>query len=192
MSSKAFVLRYLKLTSSYRSIINWTSRTVDFSRSSTSLAWTSTYYSRAEQNRSAHSGTQNDSIGSLFSHSCNTRASECSCGRTVRIFVIRKKCKELAQTVLDLQFFAFLLFQAEQTVVEEVNNDDGDDDWSRNESRMCFSPDYNNVLFASALDGWAFGYINTVDHFTYIPSFLIESIISQIYMPKSCRWNGKR
>ncbi len=52
-----------------------------------------------------------------------------------------------------------MLLQAEQEVVEEVNNNnDGEDDWTRDESRRCFSPDYNNVLFASALDGWAFGY----------------------------------
>ena len=38
-----------------------------------------------------------------------------------------------------------------------TEDDDGSDEWTRNESRMCFSPHYNNVLFASALDGWAFG-----------------------------------
>jgi hypothetical protein len=85
-----------------------------------------------------------------------------------------------------------LLLQAEQEVIEEVN-DDGDDDWTRNESRMCFSPDYNNVLFASALDGWAFGYIDIIlYHFIYILLFIeIEYIISQIYMQKKYPLNEK-
>jgi ribosome assembly protein 1 len=35
---------------------------------------------------------------------------------------------------------------------------------------MCFSPDYNNVLFASALDGWAFGYRD--DIYSFISKYL--------------------
>ncbi|UJR28421.1 hypothetical protein I4U23_009661 [Adineta vaga] len=50
--------------------------------------------------------------------------------------------------------------EANEEIKKETNNDivdDGDDDWARNEAQMCFSPHYNNVLFASALDGWGFG-----------------------------------
>jgi hypothetical protein len=58
---------------------------------------------------------------------------------------------------------------------------------------MCFSPDYNNVLFASALDGWAFGYRDDIYSFIskYFFSLQIEFIISQIYMQKNYLLNEK-
>ncbi|CAF4478077.1 unnamed protein product [Rotaria sp. Silwood2] len=66
--------------------------------------------------------------------------------------------------VVAKQFTSLLLEKsAEQEVMEKANNDDGDDNWTKNESQIYFSPDYNNVLFASTLD---------------------EFIISQIYMQK--------
>ncbi|CAF0768983.1 unnamed protein product [Rotaria sordida] len=76
-------------------------------------------------------------------------------------FHIRSILEHLNAVVAE-QFASLLLEKSiDQVVVEEVknenNNDNDDDDWTRNESQMCFSPHYNNVLFASALDGWAFG-----------------------------------
>ncbi|CAF2739624.1 unnamed protein product [Rotaria sp. Silwood2] len=76
-------------------------------------------------------------------------------------FHIRVILEQLNALVAE-QFASLLLAKSiDQEVVDEVktenNNENDDDDWTRNESRMCFSPHYNNVLFASALDGWAFG-----------------------------------
>ncbi|CAF3687506.1 unnamed protein product [Adineta steineri] len=75
---------------------------------------------------------------------------------------------EHLNAVVAEQFASLLLEKCgEQEVPEEAkneNNEDDDDDWAKNESRICFSPQNNNVLFASALDGWAFG----IHHFADI------------------------
>ncbi|CAF1124620.1 unnamed protein product [Rotaria magnacalcarata] len=78
-------------------------------------------------------------------------------------FHIRTILEHLNAVVAE-QYTSLLLEKCtDQVVVEEIknengiNDDDEEDDWTRNESRMCFSPHYNNVLFASALDGWGFG-----------------------------------
>lgn len=72
-----------------------------------------------------------------------------------------------------------LCFRYVQVKADNENNDDDEDDWTRNESKMCFSPHYNNVLFASALDGWAFGQIddpqNSVEIFACV-CFFVYSI----------------
>ncbi|CAF0726325.1 unnamed protein product [Didymodactylos carnosus] len=60
------------------------------------------------------------------------------------------------------QFTSLLL---EKSLENNVNIETGDGDneevvcdhWSEDEACTCFSPEFNNVLFASALDGWAFG-----------------------------------
>ena len=36
-----------------------------------------------------------------------------------------------------------------------------DDDFD--ESKLYFSPNYNNVIFASAIDGWGFGYDEEIE-----------------------------
>ncbi|CAF3541194.1 unnamed protein product [Rotaria sp. Silwood1] len=86
--------------------------------------------------------------------------------------------------------FASLLFEKsiDQEFVEEVkvknennNDNEDDDDWTRNESRMCFSPHYNNVLFASALDGWAFGIHHFADLYSKKLSIKREVLMKTLW-----------
>ncbi|CAF1087561.1 unnamed protein product [Adineta ricciae] len=104
-------------------------------------------------------------------------------------FHIRGIIEHLNAVVAE-QFTSLLLEKsAEQGTAEETksepanseNIDDDNDDWTRNESKICFSPDYNNVLFASALDGWAFGIHHFADLYTKKLSVKREALIKTLW-----------